>query len=123
MSNETVSEHDITEFSKKAILCIQRAASAPDKKNFTLNYFSKILTAKKVKHDHDTYPEYGCLAGSTEFGEYLLRLLVCKEVLAEQPPPETARNQNTVYLTLGPKYLQVLSGQLGIKCTIKNKNC
>ena len=91
--------------------------------HLTQNYFSKILTAKKVKHDHNTYPEYGCLAGSTEFGEYLLRLLVCKEVLAEQPPPETARNQNTVYLTLGPKYLQVLSGQLGIKCTIKNKNC
>ncbi len=122
-STETVTECDITEISKKAILCIQRVASTPDKKNFTLNYISKILTGKKVKHDHDKYPEYRCITDSTEFGEYLLRLLVCKEVLVEQPPPEAARNQNTVYLTVGAKYLQVLSGQLAIKCIIKSKNC
>ena len=62
---------------------------------------------RKVKHDHDKYPEYRYITGSTDFGEYLLRVLVCK-VLVEQPPPEAARNQNTVYLTLGAKYLQVL---------------
>ncbi len=122
-STETVTEYDITEISKKAILCIQRVARTPNKKNFTLKYISKILTGKKVKHDHDKYPEYRCITGSTEFGEYLLRLLVCKEVLVEQPPPEAARNQNTVYLTVGAKYSQVLRGQLAIKCIIKSKNC
>jgi hypothetical protein len=29
-----------------------------------------------------------------------------KFFLVEQPPPEATRNQNTVYLTVGAKYLQ-----------------
>ena len=105
-------QSDIIDVAKKVILCLQRMSTTPEKKNFTLNYFAKIISGKKVKHDHDKYPEYG---------EYLLRILVYKEVLVEQPPSATSRNQNTVYLTLGPKYLEVLSGHTNIKCTLKTQ--
>jgi hypothetical protein len=100
---------------------VQRTSTTPEKKNFTLNYFAKIITGKKVKHEHDKYPEYGIIPGPTEYGEYLLRILVYKEVLMEQPPSATSRNQNTVFLTLGPKYLEVLSGHTNIKCTLKTQ--
>lgn len=120
--NNTVVESDITDVAKKVILCVQRTSTTPEKKNFTLNYFAKIITGKKVKHEHDKYPEYGIIPGSTEYGEYLLRILVYKEILMEQPPSATSRNQNTVYLTLGPKYLEVLSGHTNIKCTLKTQH-
>ena len=48
-------ERDITEFAKKAIQCVQRLTGSNGK--FTLLYFAKVLTGKKVKHNHDQLPE------------------------------------------------------------------
>ena len=78
--NNTVVESDITDVAKKAILCVQISSTTPEKKNFTLNYFAKIITGKKVKHEHDKYPEYGILAGSTEYGEYLTENLITENL-------------------------------------------
>lgn len=44
-------EKDITEFAKKAIQCVERLTESSG--HFTLLYFAKVLTGKKVKHSHD----------------------------------------------------------------------
>ncbi|CAB4018356.1 Hypothetical predicted protein, partial [Paramuricea clavata] len=49
------------------LLPVAATSTTPKKKNFTLNYFAKLITGKKVKHEHDKYPEYGVIPGSTEY--------------------------------------------------------
>lgn len=51
-------EQDITKIATKAVLCVQRVTGVSGQSKFTLRHFAKILTGKKVKHNHDQLPEY-----------------------------------------------------------------
>lgn len=78
------------EFARNAISCVQRLADCPGRVKYPLTYFARILTGKKVKQEHQSLQEYGCLKTTTDEGEYLLRVLVSFDVLREVPPEQTA---------------------------------
>lgn len=109
-------ERDITEFAKKAIQCVQRLTGSNGK--FTLLYFAKVLTGKKVKHNHDQLPEYGCAKVSTTEGVYMLQTLAVCNILREIPPEKSTKIRNALYLTLGPSFFDVLSGSTTVSCKL-----
>ena len=78
-------------------------------RKFTLKQLAQVITGKCnkgiKKYNYDNAENFGCYKTSVVDGEYILHILVYNNVLRQIPPESDARNQNTLYIDLGPKFI------------------
>jgi hypothetical protein len=92
---------DISELSCKIIVCLLSMKRLNNRK-FTLKQLANGITekcskeVKKYNYDNDNAEHLGCCQGSVSNGEYVLHILVYKDIFRQFPPK---------YCCKKPKYL------------------
>ncbi|CAB3999538.1 Bloom syndrome homolog isoform X2 [Paramuricea clavata] len=108
---------DISELTCKIIVCLL-SMKALNCRKFTLKQLANVITGKRNKdvnkYNYETAENFGCYKASVTDGEYVLNILVYKDILRLVPPDSNARNQNTLYIDLGPQFIYVQNKQLSV---------
>lgn len=113
--NLETSVEDISELTCDIILCLLSMKKL-NRRKFTLKQLSNVITGKcnrdVKKNGYDKAEKFGCYKASVSDGEYILHILVYKDVLRQIPPDTDSRNQSALYIDLGPQFIYVQNKQL-----------
>ena len=88
-----MSMDDISELSCKIIVCLLSMKRLNNRK-FTLKQLANVITGKcnkeVKKYNYDNAEHFGCCQVSVSHGEYVLHILVYKDILRQFPPDTVA---------------------------------